>query len=129
MTTQFRTVQETKNNNDFGQLFCDQVYSASLAVTTDTTITVPGGGVMGSINSYNTNKVYAVIRVTTGKDVFLAVNATAAAPGGASFASTTSELVSGGYAICKYVSVGDVLHFFAPAANTNVTIAFYALPG
>ncbi len=115
MTTQFRTIQETKAHNDFGQQYSDQIYNATLTAATNTQLTVPGGGVMGAISSFggsiNNNKVYAVIR-TTG-DVWVAVNQTADVPNGSSFAKDTSELVTNVLDKCYLVSV---------------SVAFYALP-
>lgn len=131
MTTLFRTIQETKADNDFGQQYSDQIYNATLAAATNTQLTVPGGGVMGAItsfgNSNNKNKVLAVIR-TTG-DVWVAVNKTAAVPAGSTFAKDTSELVTSSVEKAYYVNVGDVLNFFAKTATTpSVSVAFYALP-
>lgn len=132
MTTQFRTDKEIKSVNDFGQLPCDQVYNATLAITTNTPLTVPGGSVMGALSSFgdsaSKSKVMAVIRVTENGQVWFAVNKTAAVPAGASFALGTSEIVNDSILMAKQVNVGDVLNFFAPAANTSVSVAFYALP-
>lgn len=130
MTQAFRTIQETKGHNDFGQLYSDQIYNATLTAATNTTLTVPGGGVMGGITSFggtnNKNKVRAVIR-TTG-DVWVAVNKTAAVPAGASFALATSELVTNVLEKSYDVYVGDVLNFFSKAGTTpSISVAFYAL--
>jgi hypothetical protein len=132
MTTNYRTFQEVKGSNDFGQQYSDQIWNATLAAATNTTVTVPGGGVMGGMTSYSgstdKNKVLAVIR-TTG-DVWVAVNQTAAVPAGTSFASATSELVTNTLDKAYFVNVGDVINFFAKAATTpSVSVAFYALPG
>lgn len=120
--------------NDYAQKFSDQNYSVTLSATTDTTLTVPGGGIMGAATSYNVeartngnNKVRAVIRCTSAKDVWMALNATAAVPAGNTFASTTSELVNGQYAVARDVIVGDVLHFYTGASNAVVSVSFYAL--
>lgn len=132
MTVQFRRFDEVKGVNDFGQQYSTQIYNATLAAATNTTLTVPGGGIMGGISSYggsnNTNKVYAVIR-TTG-NVWVAVNATADVPAGSTFAQDTSELVTNVLDKCYLVKVGDVLNFFAPTATTpGISVAFYSLPG
>lgn len=131
MTLQFRTQQEVKGINDFGQQYSDQIYNATLTAGTNTTLTVPGGGLMGAITSFggsaNNNKVMAVIR-TTG-DVWVAVNKTAAVPAGASFAKDTSELVTNVCDKAYLVNVGDVLNFISKAATTpSVSVAFYAMP-
>lgn len=131
MTRPFRTTQETKGINDFGQQYSDQIYNATLVAATDTTLTVPGGGIMGAITSFggtnNKNNMLAVIR-TTG-DVWVAVNATAAVPVGGTFAAATSELVTNTDDKAYQVKTGDVLHFFSKTGTTpSVSVAFYALP-
>jgi len=131
MTVPYRTIQETKAHNDFAQQYSDQIYNATLAAATDTTLTVPGGGIMGAITSgsasNNKNKVMAVIRVTG--NVWVAVNAVADVPAGGSFAKDTSELVTNTLDKAYLVNVGDVLHFFAPTGTTpGVSVAFYAMP-
>lgn len=129
MTTQFRTIQESKAYNDFAQLPSDQIYNATLAATTNTQLTVPGGGTMGNLSSYtNVNKVLAVVRVSEGDEVWVAVNQTADVPAGASFALDTSEIVTCQNVYCKYLSVGDVLNFYTAGSTTSVSVAFYALP-
>jgi hypothetical protein len=131
MTTPYRTIQETKAHNDFAQQYSDQIYNATLAAATDTTLTVPGGGIMGAMTSFggidNKNKVLAVIR-TTG-DVWAAVNQVADVPAGSTFAQDTSELVTNSVEKAYLLNVGDVLHFFAKTATTpSVSVAFYAMP-
>src|SRR5689334_8005920 len=131
MTVTFRTIQEIKGSTDLGQQYSDQIYNATLAAATNTTLTVPGGGVMGGLSSYATsstaNKVMAVIR-TTG-DVWVAVNKTAVVPAGSTFAKDTSELVTSSVEKAYLVHVGDVLNFFAKTATTpSVSVAFYAMP-
>lgn len=131
MTIPFRTFQETKGSNDFGQQYSDQIYNATLAAATNTTLSVPGGGIMGGVTSYggssNNNKMLAVIR--TSGNVWVAVNKTADVPAGASFAQDTSELVTNTLDKAYLVNVGDVLNFFSPTATTpSVSVAFYAMP-
>ena len=134
MTKKYRQYNDTQAINDWGQLFSDQNYSATLTINTDTTLTVPGGGIMGAATSYNVsptvngnNKMRAIIRCTSAKDVWFCINGTAAVPAGASFAAVTSELMNGQYIIARDVIVGDVLHFFCAAAGASVSVSFYAL--
>lgn len=131
MTMLFRTIQETKSYNDFGQQYSDQIYSATLTAATNTTLTVPGGGIMGAISSFggsgNKNKVMAVIR-TTG-NVWVAINQTADVPAGASFAKDTSELVTNTLDKAYLLNVGDVINFFSVTGTTpSISVAFYAMP-
>lgn len=130
MTQQFRTIQETKGENDFGQIYSDQIYNVTLTAATNTQLTVPGGGVMGAITSFgsssNKNKVRGVIRATG--DVWVAVNKTAAVPAGASFLQDTSELVTNVLDKAYDLNAGDVLNFISKTATTpSVSVAFYAL--
>lgn len=131
MTVPFRTIQEVKGYNDFGQQYSDQIYNATLVAATNTTLTVPGGGIMGGVTSYggsnNHNKMLGVIR-TTG-NVWVAVNQTADVPAAGTFAKDTSELVTNTLDKAYLLNVGDVLNFFAPTATTpSVSVAFYAMP-
>lgn len=131
MTVPFRTIQEVKGHNDFGQQYSDQIYNATLTAATNTQLTVPGGGMMGVMTSFggtnNKNKMLAVIR-TTG-DVWVAVNKTADVPAAASFALDTSELVTNALDKAYLVNVGDVLNFYSKAGTTpSVSVAFYAMP-
>lgn len=127
MTTQYKLQKDVAGYNGFGLQFSDQKYSASLAVTTDTTLTVPSSGSIGAPLN-NINKFLAVIQVEANATVWCALNATAAVPAGATFAATNSDLIIGSEYYAREVKAGDVLHFFAPVASTDVCVMFYALP-
>lgn len=101
--------------NDFGLTFSNLVYSASIAVTTDTTITIPD----------KAQRYKAVITVKN--NTWIAKNAVAAVPAGATFAETTSKLITAGSTICREVKSGDVLHFFSATAATDISIELFAL--
>lgn len=127
MTTQYKLQKDVAGYNGFGLQFCDQKYSASLAVTTDTTLTVPLNGAMGqALNSIN--KWLAIIQVEANLSVWFALNATAAVPASSSFALTTSDLIIGSEYYGVEVKAGDVMHFLAPTAGTDILVKFYALP-
>lgn len=127
MTTQYKLQKDVAGYNGFGLQFSDQKFSASLAVTTDTTLTVPSSGAIGApLNAIN--KFLAVIQVEANASVWCALNATAAAPAGATFDSTTSDLIIGSEYYAREVKAGDVLHFLAPVADTDICVMFYALP-
>lgn len=127
MTTQYKLQKDVAGYNGFGLPPSDLKYSASLAATTDTTLTVPSSGSMGApLNQVN--RFIAIIQVKANASVWLAVNATAAVPAGTSFATTTSDLIIGGEYYAVEVKAADVLHFYAPAATTDVMVKFYALP-
>lgn len=127
MTTQYKLQKDVAGYNGFGLSFSDLKYSASLAITTDTTLAVPLKAAMGvPLNSVN--KWLAIIQVEANLSVWFALNATAAVPAGSTFASTTSDLIIGSQYYGVEVKSGDVMHFFAPAAGTDILVKFYALP-
>lgn len=101
--------------NDFGSRFSNLQLSASLAASTDTPVTIPG----------NAGRYKALIKVKN--ETWVAINAIAAAPAGASFAVTNSELIEAGMTICREVKAGDVLHFFSATAATSVGISLFAV--
>lgn len=111
MITPYNTQQPV---TDYSLQFTDSKYNATLAATTDTTLTVPG-----TFPAYK-----AVIKV---KNItWVALNATAAVPAGATFAATTSEMVSPNLPMCREVKAGDVLHFYTATATTDVSVVLYA---
>ena len=103
--------------DDFGLLFSNLKYSASLAATTDTTLTVPS----------KAQRYKALIKVENNGLVWVALNATAAVPVGATFAAVSSELVNDAKTLCREVKAGDVLHFITATAATDVSVVFYAI--
>lgn len=127
MTTQYKLQKDVAGYNGFGLPFCDTKYSASLAITTDTTLTVPLKGALGApLNTVN--KWLAIIQVEANLSVWFALNATAAVPAGSTFAATTSDLIIGTEYYGVEVKAGDVMHFYAPVAGTDIMVKFYALP-
>ena len=127
MTTQYKLQKDVAGYNGFGLQFSDLKFSASLALTTDTTLAVPLKGSMGAALD-TVNKWLAVIQVEANLSVWFALNATAAVPAGASFAATTSDLIIGSEYYGVEVKAGDVMHFLAPVAGTDILVKFYALP-
>lgn len=127
MTTQYKLQKDVAGYNGFGLQFSDQKFSATLPATTDTTLTVPSSGSIGAPLN-NVNKFLAVIQVTANLSVYCAVNAVAEVPAGATFLSTTSDLIVGSEYYAREVKAGDVLHFLAAEAGTDVCVMFYALP-
>lgn len=124
MTTQYNPNKSIQGVNGFGLPFCDTKQSATLSANTDTTVTVPGASPMGAIAANVKNKYVAVI-TSAAAGTYMAINATAAKPAGATFASTTSSLLPTGQPFARYVNAGDVLHFLN-ASTADVTVEFYA---
>ena len=103
--------------DDFGLPFAGLKYSADLAITTDTSFTVPGIA----------PRYKAVIKCEPSGHVWVALNAAAAASAGGSFAATTSELLTQNQKICHEVKAGDVIHFYSVTATTEVSVVLYAV--
>jgi hypothetical protein len=123
----YRLQKDVAGYNGWGLNFSDTKFSASLAITTDTTLTVPSSGAIGApLNQVN--KWLAVIQVESDLTVWFALNAVAAVPAGTTFASTTSDMIIGGEYYAVQVKAADVMHFLAPTAGTDIMVKFYALP-
>jgi|SRR5712672_1216063 len=103
--------------DDFGLVFSELKYSASLAATTDTTLTIPAKAA----------RYKAIIKVENNGLVWVASNATAAVPVGTTFVATTSELITDAKSLCREVKKGEVLHFITSTAGTDVSVVLYAL--
>jgi hypothetical protein len=129
MTIQYRIAKDAAGLTGESNVFSDIIYTAKLGAASEQTVTVPSSAAMGSLPSESKNKFLAEIKFSpTTADVWVAKNQTAAVPAGATFAASTSELVSI-FDFSKMVESGDVLHFITSAANTNVSVAFYAING
>ena len=102
--------------DDFGQVFASYKYSAAVAATTDTLLTVPGGAA----------RFKALIKAGVDAEIWVALNEVADIPAGAGFAADTSELVTVNGEVCREVTAGDVLHFYSTAGGT-VSVVFYAV--
>lgn len=118
-------VRDVSGAVTYGLPFSNNIYSATLTANTDTTLTVPYIDAMGNatLNGTALPNIMAIISWTQGNDLFVALGATAAAPAGASFASTTSEQNPA----VKYVQGGQVMHFKTASTGVNVTVSFYSL--
>ena len=105
--------------DDFSLGFSDLKFSATLDTSTDTTLTIPGVD----------TRYKALIKmdgVVNDAVTWVALNATAAIPAGATFAATNSEMLTGSTVLCRDVVAGNVLHFFTSASGVNVSVVLYA---
>lgn len=123
MTTQYLFNKFINGFNGFGLLFCDAVYTVTLSAATEASIAVPLTSAMGGVNASVNNKWIAVFSYEAAKNVYVALNATAAVPAGATLALSTSELNPS----AKTVKSGDVIHVICADASTDMSIAFYAI--
>lgn len=128
MTIKYNQTRDINGYNGFGLPVSDLNYSATLAATTDTSLTIPGGMGMGGNGIYAKPVWLAIITVapTTGA-VWMALNATAAVPVGGSFASTTSMLLVPTVYNAIQVNGGDILHFFSTPATNSVSVRLYSI--
>jgi hypothetical protein len=127
MTKMYKLQKDVAGYNGFGLPVSDAMFSATLGASSDTTVNAPSSSAIGA--PLNTNNRYlAIINVKPNTEVWFALNATAAVPAGASFASTTSELINGTEYFAIQVQTGDVLHFLTASATTDVSVKFYSLP-
>ena len=116
MTTPYITQQTV---DDYGLRFPSVKYSATLTASTATTLTVPSGA----------PRYKAIIKggIQGQAQLWVAYKATAAVPAGASFASTTSEMVGINQKICREVNAGDTLSFISAGTGVDVSVVFYAV--
>jgi len=127
MTTQYKIQKDVAGYNGFGLSFSDQIYSATLTASTDTTLTVPSNAAMG-VPLNTINKWIAVIQLSIINSVWFALNETAEIPAGNTFAQTTSDLIVGSQFYGVEVKTGDIMHFITPNDAVDIMVKFYALP-
>lgn len=124
--TQYKLQNDVEGYNGFGLPVSNTKYTASLAATTDTTLTAPSVASMGAPLNI-VNKFLAIITVKSGNTAWFSLNATASVPAGATFAASTSELIVGGEYFARVVKAADILHFITATASTDISVVFYAL--
>jgi len=81
--TPFALSRDVNSFNGFGLQFADNKYSATIAQSTDTTLTIPGDAPMGRVNNVTINKYIAIFSYEPGAQVWVCNGATAAVPAGA----------------------------------------------
>lgn len=123
MTTKFNMSRDINGFNGFGLKMTDTAYSATLATTTDTTLTIPSTIGIGKQGPATVAEWVAIIESDPGTSVWVALNATAGVPAGASFAATASALNPGAIDVLG----GDVLHFYTSGTGVNVSVRLYSL--
>lgn len=129
MATPFRKYIESSVGTDFLQRFSDQVYSATITVGVEQLLTVPASAGLGEVDIRRHPYIVVIKAQLANSDAWVAVNKTAAVPVGATFASTTSEILNAQNPLIKYVVGGDVLHFITSAATMSISVTFYTLSG
>ena len=120
MATKYNIPSEVNGVNGFGSPYCADTYTTTLAANTVATLTVPASASMG--NALQTKKRYlAVFSYHAARNVYVAINETAAVPAGATLVASTSELNPP----AKVVVEGDVISIICATASTDVSIALY----
>lgn len=127
MATLYKLQKDIAGYNGFGLPFSDMKYTASLAATTDTTLTIPTVAVIGAPLNQK-QRFIAIVSVEPNGSVWCALNTAAAVPAGAGLAASSSELIVGGQYFAREVQGADVLHFFTATASTDISVTLYALP-
>jgi hypothetical protein len=119
MSTLLNFARDVQGLSTQSSKFSTDIYSATLVEATNTTLTVPS----------NFSNWLAVISVQYGKEVWVALNAAAAAPASGSFTVSTGELINPyyPYTFCKQVKSADVLNFFSVGSTADISVSFYAL--
>lgn len=120
--TQYDINSFIKGVNGFGLPFCSQIYSATLAAATNTTLTVPSMSAIGTLNSTTLPLYVAIFTYAPSAKVYVANNATAVVPAGAAFAVASSSLNP----TARVVKGGDVINFIC-TAGADVTVEFYSI--
>lgn len=112
----FNMIRDINGYNGFGLPFSEALYSTTLTVGVEQTLTVP----TPEMSQYR--NVIAIFSFSPGSSIWVSVNETAVVPG-VSFAAVSSELNPA----ARYVMPGDVLHFITNDASDEVGVIFYAV--
>lgn len=108
-------VKDVKGFNTYALPFCEAgfKYSVTLPTSSAITLTIPYG--------YTT--YVAIFSYEAGANIWIANNATAAMPAGATFAATTSERNPA----ARQVNPGDVLSVITGDTGVEMGVTLYAL--
>ena len=128
MTVPYNHVHDLNGSKGMGLKQSDIKYSATLTSGGgNTQLTVPASGGLGAPRSGSTNRWAIKIVTEQNTSVWFSVNATAAVPAGATFASVTSELIPAAIEVIREVNAGDVLNFITADTTADVSVTFYTL--
>jgi hypothetical protein len=106
--------RDVQGYNSFAASKADAKFSATLASAGNASFTVPS----------NYENWIVSFSFQPGSEVWVSINGTAAAPAGATFASTNSELLPGS----RTVQAGDVINILnTGAGDADVGVSLYAI--
>lgn len=102
--TQLNFGRDVQGFNAYAPNFSDKTFSVALAAAGNSTVTVPS----------STQNWIAAFSYQPGSDIWVALNTSAAAPVGGTFAANSSELLPGS----RKVKAGDTINFYNNGAST-----------
>jgi hypothetical protein len=114
MSTKLSFGRDVQGYNSFAPIPASDLFSATIASAGNATVTVPS----------NFSKWIVNFSYQPGSDIWVAYNGTAEAPAGATFASTTSELLPG----ARAANAGDTFNLLNNGTNSSdIGVAMYAI--
>lgn len=120
MSTVLNFGRDVQGYNAYAPLFPTDIFTATLAANTASSVTVPG----------NYPRWIMSISVQPGGEVWVRQNGTAAVPAGSTFAAANSELNPGPrmvYAIQNDGVTATTISCITPNTTCDVEISFYAI--
>jgi hypothetical protein len=111
MSTKLLFGRDEQGLNTYARPSSTNMYSTTLTAATEATVTVPS----------NFQNWIAYFSYEAAKNVWVAINATAAVPAGATLVASNSALNPES----KVVKEGDVIHIITADATTDVGIELY----
>jgi len=121
--SQFILTRDINGYVGFGLPFSEMTFQATLATSTNTTLTVPTSLSLGRQGNTTSAQFIAIFSFDPGTSVWVSNNTTANSPAGASFVQTNSQLNPA----ARTVKAGDILNFYTPGIGVSVNVSFYSL--
>ena len=118
MSTFYNILSQIQGVNGYGLPPSDLTFSVTLGAAANTQLTASGSSVPGFTNG---NKLLAIFQYADAKDIWININANAAAPAGAAFAAGSMLNPS-----ALLLSEGDVINAFS-TGGADMSVSFYAI--
>ena len=117
MSTQLSFARDAQGYNAFGPQFPTDIYTATLASGTHSSITIPG----------NNPAYLMVVRIEPAGWVWVSRGGTAAVPAAGTFATAVSELIAGTIEYKRIVYPKDVIDFITANTTCDIEVALFAI--
>lgn len=117
MSTELHFARDTQGYCAYAPQFPTDIYTATLAAGTASSVTVPS----------NNSMWVMYVRVQPNGWAWVRLNGTAAIPASGTFAAASSELICGTIEFARAVKKGDVLSFITDNTTCNIEVAFQAV--